>query len=902
MKLRAIRLAEVGIFRDPVAVEDFSGRLDVLIGPNELGKSTIFRALEAVFFKKHTATGKDVELMVPRAGGSPQIEAEFDVDGVRWRITKRFGRSRSAELRELGAAGAASPAGGAGAGRIARGADAEDVLVELLQLDASTSGRFALLWVGQQRSLDLDIDPATGRPRDRGERATLRNIIEQEIDVVAGGGRLRGVEARLVAELETHLQPKKLQPKKGSDYEQAVTRRDAARRELAAARDQVAAGAERVRRLAQLTERHQAELAPAILARLAEQSRSAHERREAAEKSVAEGAHLSERERAARLTAEKAAKQLQAFDDDMTAAAGLVQAEQEVTAERQRLVAEVEANARLLQSATASCERLRERERRASDAARRAAETLTLRQDLQDLEEKLASARQTTAEHATVVADIASASATAERLAELDEACRSLALADAVAAPVSVVFDVLAEARHRITIDGAPASGTRDLGAGAVIAIDGIGTIRLVREETPDQARLRAGRQSAAQEKAKLLADIGVATVDEARDAGRVLVRRQAQKEKLEARLEAIAPAGVDALVHARDEVAARLEPLLAAEQATDPEAGAADSVRADDQSPEAVRDQLRIAEGERERIRSEKEALSSRLGGIGARAEQIAADIARLDARLGPVAVRPVERARLKALSEEAAAAHMKAIDERKANQSSAPEPDALAALRRHDDETRARFEALSKEAQELSLAIRGLEAEIATAGEAEAGRTVQRLEGECARLDTQVRHYELEVVALRLLKQLIGEAEKANRDRFLEPVVQRLAPYLSEVFPGAELRIDEMFSITELKRAAAGEPFQALSDGTREQLAILVRLGFGRLLADAGHPVPLVLDDALVFSDDDRIAAMFKALETAAQHHQVIVFSCRAKTFEALGGHRLAISPWRSSARVET
>ena len=425
MKLRAIRLAEVGIFRDPVAVEDFSGRLDVLIGPNELGKSTIFRALEAVFFKKHTATGKDVELMVPRAGGSPQIEAEFDVDGVRWRITKRFGRSRSAELRELGAAGAASPAGGAGAGRIARGADAEDVLVELLQLDASTSGRFALLWVGQQRSLDLDIDPATGRPRDRGERATLRNIIEQEIDVVAGGGRLRGVEARLVAELETHLQPKKLQPKKGSDYEQAVTRRDAARRELAAARDQVAAGAERVRRLAQLTERHQAELAPAILARLAEQSRSAHERREAAEKSVAEGAHLSERERAARLTAEKAAKQLQAFDDDMTAAAGLVQAEQEVTAERQRLVAEVEANARLLQSATASCERLRERERRASDAARRAAETLTLRQDLQDLEEKLASARQTTAEHATVVADIASASATAERLAELDEACRS---------------------------------------------------------------------------------------------------------------------------------------------------------------------------------------------------------------------------------------------------------------------------------------------------------------------------------------------------------------------------------------------------------------------------------------------------------------------------------------------
>ena len=87
-------------------------------------------------------------------------------------------------------------------------------------------------------------------------------------------------------------------------------------------------------------------------------------------------------------------------------------------------------------------------------------------------------------------------------------------------------------------------------------------------------------------------------------------------------------------------------------------------------------------------------------------------------------------------------------------------------------------------------------------------------------------------------------------------------------------------------------------LSDGTREQIAVLVRLGLARLLADTGEPLPLILDDALVFSDDERIVAAFSALRAASAHHQVIVLTCRAKAFEALGGARLALRPWQGFA----
>jgi uncharacterized protein YhaN len=73
-------------------------------------------------------------------------------------------------------------------------------------------------------------------------------------------------------------------------------------------------------------------------------------------------------------------------------------------------------------------------------------------------------------------------------------------------------------------------------------------------------------------------------------------------------------------------------------------------------------------------------------------------------------------------------------------------------------------------------------------------------------------------------------------------------------------------------------------------------VRLGLARLLADTGAPAPLVLDDALVYSDDERIERMFAALKLAAESHQVLVFTCRERTFASLGGNRVSIEAWQN------
>jgi len=111
-------------------------------------------------------------------------------------------------------------------------------------------------------------------------------------------------------------------------------------------------------------------------------------------------------------------------------------------------------------------------------------------------------------------------------------------------------------------------------------------------------------------------------------------------------------------------------------------------------------------------------------------------------------------------------------------------------------------------------------------------------------------------------------------------------------------ELELAHDFAPETLRRAARTESVARLSGGTREQLAILARLGFAGLMAERGRALPVVLDDAIVFSDDRRIERMFTALTLAGDAVQVLVLTCRERGFERLGGRRLALAPWPATS----
>ena len=118
----------------------------------------------------------------------------------------------------------------------------------------------------------------------------------------------------------------------------------------------------------------------------------------------------------------------------------------------------------------------------------------------------------------------------------------------------------------------------------------------------------------------------------------------------------------------------------------------------------------------------------------------------------------------------------------------------------------------------------------------------------------------FEIDVVAK--LEEALEHARASARDRYVEPVLAELAPLVRLVWPEAKLRLDADDVLpAALERAGREEQFAVLSGGTQEQIAVLVRLAFARLLARGGAPAPVIFDDAIVFTDDDRIERMFDA-----------------------------------------
>jgi uncharacterized protein YhaN len=154
-----------------------------------------------------------------------------------------------------------------------------------------------------------------------------------------------------------------------------------------------------------------------------------------------------------------------------------------------------------------------------------------------------------------------------------------------------------------------------------------------------------------------------------------------------------------------------------------------------------------------------------------------------------------------------------------------------------------------------------------------------------ETARLRSQL--LAAEVAALTHLRDIIEETRNAAKDTYFEPIKKELIPLLRILHSDAALSFDTTSMLpTRLQRGDAQEEMESLSGGTQEQIAILTRLAFANLLAKQGKSMPIILDDALVYSDDSRIIKMFTALHRAAMNQQIIVFSCRQLAFASLGG----------------
>ncbi len=73
-------------------------------------------------------------------------------------------------------------------------------------------------------------------------------------------------------------------------------------------------------------------------------------------------------------------------------------------------------------------------------------------------------------------------------------------------------------------------------------------------------------------------------------------------------------------------------------------------------------------------------------------------------------------------------------------------------------------------------------------------------------------------------------------------------------------------------------------LSRGTAEQLYLCIRFGLAAEFAAHAAPLPLVMDDVLVNFDPERARGMAMAIDSVANEHQVLLFTCHPNVVDLL------------------
>lgn len=862
MKLLSIRLQNVRRFTSPVEIGGIGPGLNVLSAPNESGKSTVFDALHALFFKDRKAWDKELRALQPHAGGDPEVAVTLESGGQTYRIEKSWTKGRRGEIRVFRD------------GHLAHQADDAEAWLAGLLKAPKDGGPAGLLWV-RQGLLGL----ADGKETETARR-DLATSVTGEIEAMTGGRQMDDILRHCKAELGRYVTSRAA--KKGGPLDEAekrVATLEAREADLtakaAALRDDLDSRSRLRRELEGLQDPEEA----------AERQQKLSEA-EAAHAAAERHAENLDRARAAEQAARLALENHEAATERLAsqlaeareAATLLTEAEERLTIARDRMKekdAVWEAAHTGHEAASKAAVVASDRHRRALKAEQ-AAQAATRRQEL---EQRLATAARHRDEVETLSAQ-AQLGLSSDALEEIEELALKLSVARKAletAAP-AVVMRYAEGRRDGISQDGRPLPDNERIALpeGGRIDIDGIGTLHV----HPGAGADGSSVENALAVLDGALVEHGLASLDEARRSARDRAAAEVALREAQMALQLVAPDGLEVLQAAL----AALPAPIGAEDGLPSVAEAEQAETLAQQGLQSAATALETARVAAEEARQAEARAATASESAAARAERASLALA---GKEDPQA----ELDRLRTAHPTLSQAVEDARTRRAALEADAPDLDAAQATLRR---LTSAMKAAEDRSRQIENDLAGLESRIEIqAGEA-VDEELSEVQGQLEAARAQHDAVRFEVDVLKRLADALERARTEARDRYVQPVLAELEPLVRMIWPEAELRFDaDTLLPSGLSRTGTEEPFDVLSGGTQEQIALLVRLAFARILARSGTPAPVILDDAIVYTDDDRIEAIFDALTRQANDLQIIVLSCRQKAFRDLGGTALAIRP---------
>ncbi|MDY7092449.1 MAG: AAA family ATPase [Acidobacteriota bacterium] len=875
----------------------FSERLNLVYGPNEAGKSRLFQALEFVLFESYKGEAQyKKQLQGWSSTESPRGAVSFVLDDTPYRIEKGFLKGGYAKLE--------------GGGETLKDEAAEARLHELLGSRSGSNrgvsredyGLWPLLWLPQGKSQEPPHEDLHDAPR-----GDLQDRLSREVGEVAAGPLGQQLLERTRTEAARYLTEKTGRPT--GELREAMTRRD----ELRERRDEAVAKREEAHALAETLARGRRELEE-LERRVGEREEEVQTLAETVEaaRQLQRGVEEQEREVAhRRLRLEQIEERLERRRQARRSRDEVAVEVAELEAQKARDAAELEQLQQRLTEAETAVQKAEEEHQR----ARRRRAAAQRRQRQQELTERLEALDR----------EVEELRARRERVRELERQRREVAVEPSAVQGLERLERDLAVARSRL--EGSAARLTVTALADLEVIEKDAGEDTLAAEENrrwpvTDELQLELGQERDGQLQPLLRLTVEPAAgageelrhrlrdlesdhrrqlealgVDDAAEARRRLDRQQELDAELRVQRGSGSDAQRDGTLEQRLAVLEqRRESLEEERQALPRESEPGESSELEEQDSAQAAEQAQVAETRAE------EALSQARTRRAAALEPLEELRRRQAENAGKLVARRQELARLEAVLSREAEGSADASLEQQLKDSQALLGEALRELEERQERYRATGGARAEETLErLQRSLQGLVQErrrgqdenltlqvrLDSLADAELHEQAQEREQELARAQANLDRIEARAAAAGRLLAILENERRAAQQRLTAPVRRRLEPYLEQLFPGSELAIDENWIVEGLLTGDTQEAFEELSGGAREQLSVLVRLALGEILA-GGERLPLILDDALVSSDEERREAMLAVLHRASRHLQILVFSCHEDHFDALGAQQ--------------
>ncbi|WP_295624903.1 AAA family ATPase [uncultured Corynebacterium sp.] len=152
---------------------------------------------------------------------------------------------------------------------------------------------------------------------------------------------------------------------------------------------------------------------------------------------------------------------------------------------------------------------------------------------------------------------------------------------------------------------------------------------------------------------------------------------------------------------------------------------------------------------------------------------------------------------------------------------------------------------------------------------------------EADLTRLRRELESINRRAAAAKLLYDTLEAARAETRSTIGKPLLKKLAQYGGAVFgPSTTFELDEDMAVKSRSNADGTFEFEALSGGAQEQIDVLVRLAVAGVMDGEGG-APVIIDDALGYSDPDRLRKMNNAFARAGRDSQILVLTCYPDRF---------------------